>query len=92
MDQACDASGQGPGPKREEEGQGRVHGPDEGQAVCNADGGKGCAQGKCPIHGKIWKVQDLIGDIYAQRHDGINQAFFKDTENNRCHSVPPKSM
>ena len=41
------------------------------------------------VYRQIREVQDLISDVNAQSHDGIYKAFFQNTENDRCHDVPP---
>lgn len=52
-------------------------------AVTAAPSGEGA------VYRQIREVQDLISDVNAQSHDGIYKAFFQNTENDRCHDVPP---
>ena len=44
-----------------------------------AGSGKGGSQREGPVHGQIRKIQNTVCDVYAQGHDGVHQAFFKDT-------------
>jgi len=80
MDKSGTAARQRAHEKGDEQGGDRGDLSHKGKPVCDARCGQRSPQGKRAVHGQIRKIQDFVGDVYAQRHDGVYQAFFQNTE------------
>ena len=74
MDKSGDAAHHGSQEKGEGKGRSRM---DETSGY--AGSGKSSSQREGSVHRQIRKIQNPVCDVYAQGHDGVHQAFFKDT-------------